>query len=390
MLRFTAKHLDKHSKKANHKILIDTKANFDYIISADLSNKATKPVKKINYPYSFAWVMPPPGKGSGGHLTIYRFMKYLEDAGHHCTIYVYTNTKELGSIKTLKQIMGNDFPNLKANMIWINKFSQINQHDGIFATSWETAYVVYQYPYTTKKFYFVQDFEPYFYPKGSLYTLAENTYKMGFYGVTAGKWLTKTLKENYNMRADYFNFGADNQYKYINNKPRHEIMFYVRPYTERRGLELGILALYIFHQKHPNYKINFIGWDMSNYKIPFDYVNHGILNTNQLNNLYNKCLAGLILSFTNVSLMPLEILKAGVIPVVNKGENNELVIDNKYIKFTNSDPQSIANTLFDIISNPEKEQLTKTASDSVKSFNWNDSGKEFLKIIDREMKNNNF
>ena len=40
--------------------------------------------------------------------------------------------------------------------------------------------------------YFVQDFEPLFYPMGSDYLLAENTYRKGLYHITTGAWCEGT------------------------------------------------------------------------------------------------------------------------------------------------------------------------------------------------------
>ena len=71
--------------------------------------------------------------------------------------------------------------------------------DVLFATGWETAYPVFNMKNPAHKMYFVQDFEPLFYGMGSKAVLAENTYRFGFYGITAGCWLTKKVGE-YGMK----------------------------------------------------------------------------------------------------------------------------------------------------------------------------------------------
>ena len=80
---------------------------------------------------------------------------------------------------------------------------------GIVATNWETAYFVRRFDNVVSKFYFVQDFEPYFYAKGSEYEFAENTYKFGFRGLTAGEWLKDICINQYHMVADSFGFSYD-------------------------------------------------------------------------------------------------------------------------------------------------------------------------------------
>ena len=189
--------------------------------------------KKTNWPgtskkhLNISWIMPPPGKGSGGHINIYRFIKYLEEAGHKCTVYLYANGGG-GSLAPIKLAM-DGYPSVKAKMNWLDKNQNIPESDAIFATSWETAYASFLSTSKAKRFYFVQDFEPFFYPVGSLYALAENTYKLGFYGITAGGWLAKKLTEEYGMETTHYDFGADKSlYKLLNDSPRTEISIFFR------------------------------------------------------------------------------------------------------------------------------------------------------------------
>ena len=274
-LRFSEKILLRLSKKrrGNLKHLVDTKVKYRDALAADFTVERPKWPGTNNKKLTFNWLMPPPGKGSGGHLNIFRFIKYLEDAGHSCRIYIYTQHAP-GRVSDIHTLMGDSYPKLSASMEWLNSGDEMQPADGIFATSWETAYASFNSKAKGKRFYFVQDFEPYFYAVGSLSVLAENTYKFGFYGVTAGNWLATKLKRDFGMETDYFDFGADKKlYSFQNDQRRNEIFFYARPYTERRGFENGVMALDLFHQTHPDYKINLAGWDVSTYDIPFPYTN---------------------------------------------------------------------------------------------------------------------
>jgi len=331
------------------------------------------------------WLMPPPGKGSGGHMTLFRFIKFLEKAGHKNHIYLHQPGNG-GNMAAVWATMGDSFPKLEASMEWLPDGGDMAPADAIFATSWETAYIVHNSKVNAKRFYFVQDFEPYFYQVGSLYLLAENTYRFGFYGITAGRWLATKLKRDYRMEADYFSFGADKSvYSYINDEPRKEVMFYARPTTERRGFEIGILALDLFHRKHPGYKINMLGYDVSQYDIPFPYENLKVLEHDQLNELYNRCAAGLVMSLTNMSLLPLELLACGAIPVVNDGENNRMVSDNKFIEYSAGEPAALAEALSQAVSRKTPELHAKKASESVEGDSWEDAGKKFIKIVEDNM-----
>lgn len=383
-LQFIQKKVSK--KHADRIHTIHTKAKYEDIIKADLRNQPKKWPGTDRKSLRLNWLMPPPGKGSGGHLNIFRFIKYLEDAGHDCRIYIYTFDKK-GSVAAIRAIMGDSYPQVAAPMEWIDSADEMMEADGILPTSWETAYPAYNFKGSAKRFYFVQDFEPFFYPIGSLYRLAENTYKFGFYGVTAGNWLSTKLRRDYGMPTDHYDFGSEESlYSYINEKPRKEILFYARPYTERRGFEMGVMALDLFHRRHPDFIINMAGYDISSYKIPFPYQNLKTLELEQLNELYNRCAAGLVLSFTNMSLLPLELLGSGTIPVVNDGENNRLVSDNKYIAYAPADPVSIANALSDVIARKDLPGYAKKASESVRATSWEEAGKKFVDIIEREVR----
>lgn len=387
MLEFTIRVLQKVQKirqrKSSKKHKLIMLAAEKDIIRAEWTSgsKAVDPPKKTN---TLAWVMSPPGESGGGHQNIFRFMKFLDDRGYRNFIYLYS-TRDFPSVEEVQaRIKGFYSLDLK-NIRWLKDGEKITTGDAIFATGWETAYPVYNAP-NVKKFYFVQDFEPLFYPMGSEYIIAENTYKFGFTGITAGKWLAQKLEKDYNMSCHYYDFGADaKDYSYTNGKKRKEIFFYARPITARRGFELGIMALHKFHQQHPEYTINLAGWDVSEYEIPFPYVNHKAMKISQLSDMYNRCAAALVISLTNMSLLPLELLAAGTIPVVNQGLNNSLVSNNPYIKYAVASPDSLAQALHEVVTMKNPEAYAKEASESVKMNGWAESGKKFVNAVEREL-----
>jgi len=334
-------------------------------------------------PYVFNWIVHPPGRGSGGHQNLFRFMKYLEKAGHKCRIYLYSAHSK-PTIERIRENISVGYDQLDASIEWLD--GEMEPADGIFATGWETAYPAYNQKSNARRFYFVQDFEPYFYTVGSEHKLAENTYNFGFTGITAGRWLTTKLREEYSMKCDFYDFGVDNSaYKMTNFAKRKRIFFYARPVTPRRGFELGLLALEKFHSKNPDVEIVMAGWDVSNYEIDFPYTDLGVSDVADLPEIYNSCAAALVLSFSNLSLLPLELLSCGVIPVLNKGSNNEMVADNVYIKYCESAPGSLAKALDEAVNRPDQVEYAKKASESVSAQGWEESGKRFVSIIEGEM-----
>lgn len=356
------------------------------LFTADWVNQPFSPEPVDNKDsYDVAWVMSPPGKTSGGHQNIFRFMKYLEGAGHKCTIYLYSTQhyKDISEIED--DISGGSYPQLDAKMKWIKSGQDILTHDAVFATGWETAYPVFSAK-AKRKIYFVQDFEPFFYPVGSEAVLAENSYRFGFHGITAGGWLAKKLAGDYGMKTDYFNFSADSSlYVRTNDAMRKDVCFYARPVTSRRAFELGVYTLTLFAEKNPDATIHMMGWDVSEYDLPFNCINHGSMSIGELPEIYNNCAAGLVLSLTNMSLLPLELLSCGVVPVVNEGENNRLVSDNLNIRYAQPSPIELANALSDIVNRKDQVALSRQAAESMKDANWDESGAAFIKAFEGAM-----
>jgi hypothetical protein len=382
----------KHSRtrQPSHKRKITMLAKLADIESAEWPAATPQPpIQRLKrddgHTRTIVWIMSPPGESGGGHQNIFRFMSYLDGQGYRNIVYLYsvldgsTPAEVIGRISHFYKLD-------KANVRLLDHTEQFEGVDALFATGWETAYPAYNAPKHIKKFYFVQDFEPLFYPMGSEYVLAENTYKFGFMGITAGRWLTTKLKHDYGMKCDFYEFGADTDiYSMLNKSERKEVFFYARPITARRGFELGILALKRFHDMHPEYIINLAGWDASEYDIPFPYVNHKALRISELSALYNRCAAALVLSLTNMSLLPLELLATGTIPVVNDAENNRLVSDNPYIHYAQPSPHALAQAMSEVVGRKDLPHYAEKASKSVRAASWDASGKKFVSIVEQEL-----
>src|SRR6185295_4097790 len=107
--------------------------------------------------------------------------------------------------------------------------NEMEDAHAVVATAWPTAYAAFNSCCSGKRFYFVQDYEPYFYPVGGVSLLAENTYRMRFHAITAGRWLAKKLSNEFDMQADAFDFGCNTQiYNRSETCQRSGIIFYAR------------------------------------------------------------------------------------------------------------------------------------------------------------------
>lgn len=346
------------------------------------------PRKVGDGPLTVAWIMSPPGETSGGHQNIYRFISYLEAAGHTVRIYLYsanlsTSAEAVRSMTTASSAFAH-------NLASVEQYTQAGvaaDVDAIVATGWETAYPAFRDSSAARRLYFVQDFEPYFYAVGTESVLAENTYRFGFSAITAGGWLARKLSSEYGMTTRFYEFGADREhYNVTNTARRNEVFFYARPGTERRGFELGLMALDLFARERPGYTINLAGWDVSEYTIPFAYRNLGSMPIHELNAVYNRCATGLVLSMTNMSLLPLELLAAGVIPVVNDGDNNVQVSDNPFIEYASASPRALADRLIAVVDRPDLPAHSQAGADSLGEGGWSKSGQQFVAAFESVMR----
>ena len=109
------------------------------------------PKKKI------AWVMPHPGKGSGGHRTIIQNVNALLRAGYECDIFVEEDG--VSTPDMVRQKINDWYEHCDAG-VFVG-FDIKKDYDIMFATGWQTVDFVRKLP-AKKKAYFIQDYEPWF------------------------------------------------------------------------------------------------------------------------------------------------------------------------------------------------------------------------------------
>lgn len=325
------------------------------------------------------WVTTPPSPGSGGHSTLFRIVTYLEAQGYVNRIYFYDvyrgDHQYYKSI--VRQYYGFHGPIAKVE-------DGMQDAHAVIATAWPTAYPVFNDRCAGKRFYFVQDFEPSFHAVGTLSVLAENTYRMGFHAITAGSWLAQKLSTEFSMDADHFEFGCDlSRYRRSSTSRRTGVAFYARPEAARRGFELGLMAIRVFADHRPDIELHLYGDKIG--RLPFRFIDHGRVTPDQLNDIYNRCYGGLSLSLTNVSLVPLEMLAAGCVPVVNDAPHNRMVLKNPYIRFAAPTPHALASELEALVSMLDFDSLSMAAAASVRSTTWDDAGATVDAVLRRAL-----
>ena len=297
-------------------------------------------------PLRVGWLCTPPAGGSGGHTTLFRMVEGMEEAGHTCILY--THDVYRGDLVRQERVIRQHWPRMRAEVRSV--FDGLEPLDAYVASGWETAHVLATHAdLPTRRVYFIQDFEPLFYAAGTHYVLAEDTYRFGFRSITVGPMLADLLRDRFGVEATVAEFGCDTSvYKLTNEEPRTGVVFYAKRIHPRRGFALGVLALREFHRRHPDQPIHVFG-DPTVAGLPFPATYHGVLRPQQLSELYNRCLAGIALSFTNLSLVPDEMLACGAIPVVGESAYSKASIDNPFLRWASPTPMGLADALSDIV-----------------------------------------
>src|SRR5262249_10583449 len=145
---------------------------------------------------------------------------------------------------------------------------------------------------------------------------------------------------------------------------------------------LGALALEIFAARHPEVDIHFYGDPVG--RMPFPATDHGVITPTELGALYNRCVAGLVLSATNVSLVPHEMLASGCIPVVNDAEHNRIVLDNEHVAYAPATPFELAHALGALVLRPPhaRAAAASAAAASVGGSTGEAAGTSVVRIVE--------
>ncbi|HEY9472758.1 MAG TPA: glycosyltransferase [Mycobacteriales bacterium] len=195
--------------------------------------------------------------------------------------------------------------------------------DVSIATLWVTAYSVAHFAHTKRKFYLIQDFEPGFYPAGTAYALAEESYKLGLYGVCNTDNLLRIYRDDYDGAGMSFTPAVDQSV--FHARWRHErtpdapvtVFVYARPGHLRNCWEMAAPALEELKRRlGDGVRIVAAGaWAVGS-GAEMDIKRLGLLDYQATGELYRHCDVGMALTVSkHPSYLPLELMACGV-PVV--------------------------------------------------------------------------
>jgi glycosyltransferase involved in cell wall biosynthesis len=293
-----------------------------------------------------AVIVPPFLVGSGGHGTVFKLVKRLEEMGHTCSIWLYDPEQQVfDAASVLRRRIVDHFAPVRAPMF--KGFDDWFGADVVVATGWETVYPAVVLPGCRARVYLINDHEPDFFNASAQRRWAEATYRLGLYGISASRWLRDLLEERYGQAGTWFRLGVERETYQPRpvERRRDTVIFYARGFTGRRALPLGLLALTDLHRRRPDTRFVLFG-QMEPVRAPFRYETLGVTTPEVLAWNYSEATAGLCLSLTNYSLIPQEMMACGLpcVDLLGGSSEAELGRDGPLL-LAEPDPVAIADAL---------------------------------------------
>lgn len=312
----------------------------------------------------------------GGIHTILRFAAYM--TAKHGVENCFVLFGNLSGEK-IKASMVEAFPDLKDAEVLIlrseSEMSSVKPADASICTLWTTAYYNLKFQNTKRKFYFIQDYEPLFYPAGSTYAQVEETYRFGFYGLANTISLKNIYEQQYGGKGISFSPAVDTSifFPLKEKKPEgpYKVFFYARPGHPRNGFELGLAALRKLKSQMGD-KVHIVtagaGWDPKEIGLEGVVENLGLLTYRQTAELYRSCDVALSMMFTkHPSYIPLELMASGCLVVTNHNPATTWIMkDRENCMLSPASATVLSDTLREALGNAQlRREISKKAHDYI-------------------------
>ncbi|WP_010632193.1 glycosyltransferase family 1 protein [Sporolactobacillus vineae] len=267
-----------------------------------------------------------------------------------------------------------------------------HQSDIWIATMWESVYVLKDRP--GYKMYFVQDYEPYFYAYGDRHYLAKKTYELGLHMVSLGPWCAEMIQKNCRVRSplDVVNFPVDSdQYTY---RPRNFMDYHTKKeftiaaYTKWNSPRRAPISLQIVLKnwtriaREQGYKLNIVYFGTDRSARFLSGTNLGKLTKKEMEALYLRSDFGIAPSMTNFSLVPYEMMDAGL-PVIDfyEGTGRSFIAEDCAL-YCHLDALSISRTFLDAVRDPVRiRNSVHNARRHLTSVTWKKTISDFMEIV---------
>lgn len=312
----------------------------------------------------------------GGIHTIFRFADHFQREHGVENRFVVVGT---GPAEYIRSGLRVTFPELQdAPIILVpgdvdRRLADVPPADAAICTLWVTAYPMARWHGADRYFSFVQDFEPMFYPAGPLYALAEETYRMGFYGIANTPPL-KQVYESYGGPAVSFSPSIDADVFHARRSPRKPedpftVFMYARPGHPRNCYELAVAALGRLKETMAD-RVRIVTAGSWADATSLPWLDHrGLLAYGETADLYRRCDVGLVLSVSkHPTYIPLQLMASGALVVANHNPaNGWLLRDEENALLADPTAASLAGALErGLVDQDLRERLTAQAEADIR------------------------
>jgi len=345
---------------------------------------------KKSDPLTVNWLLRAPIAGTGGgYRTIFRLADYLAKSGHVVHMYVepIAHLAHL-SAREINLFLEEHFGPLRVQVFVGHE--HILPADASIATNWPTAYRIAEHSESLFKFYFIQDFEPEFYEMDDpLYGQADRTYSLPLHHVCIGQYLGNRIRRLTGKPTDVIDFAVDLDTFHMSIPPEDRptpitVLFFARPSMKRRGFELGVSALRLLKEQHPDVEILFFGAKPEDlHEVPFDFQNLGVVTPDELCKVMNRAHILLSFSLSNISWVPYEGMACGCAVVeANVPSVVEMVSPGHNCLLADLEPQAVAAALARLVDDTLfRCQLANQAAEHLRHHSWQHSAGQFEEIL---------
>lgn len=320
----------------------------------------------------------------------------MSDEGVINRIIIYD--KPSFDVSGLHEQIKDNFPKLKNYEIIIfdhnrQDVSELPESDIAICSFWISAYLLLKFNKTKRKYYFIQDYEPLFYPGGSTYALAESTYRFGFRAIVNTPGLLAAINQRHGMEGISFIPAVDRTIYYPDVKKDNDklkIFFYARPNNPRNAFNLGIE---IIKQLIDNYgdSIEIItagaSWNEGVFGLHNKITNLGLLGSlAEVAAVYRQCDIGFVYMLSkHPSYQPLEFMASGMATVTNNNEDNLWLLKNgENCLLSEPSPKAMTEAIGCLIENKKlRKEIADNGHKSV-GYNW----RQQTDMIWNDIKNN--
>lgn len=333
--------------------------------------------------YKIAFIVEEMWGHSGGITSILRLGTYLTQFGHH----VYYVDLSGRPVKESAENAKNNLPYYQGELIGEEGLN--DEYDIGVATAWLTAYYLYGRDNFSYKCYFIQDFEPAFFPLGDLYHLTLNTYKFNFHMISLGPWNASQIRKHIGKaETSVIDFPVEIeqfpiQKRKINVTDRLKLIVYVKPASRRAPVlvfqSLDLLTR-VLADRQMTVQVLVFGLD-PRAEIPIG-TNAGYVPHNELLEYYRTSDFGVVASFSNISLITCEMIASGLPVIEFKDGSAPTFFDKRQLIFCETSPADfVSKVLYYLDHQEELNKMVVNAQDSLRDKTWERSARSFIAAI---------